>query len=201
MQTIVIADDHPMMASGLHALLKLQPNLKGHHFVCVASTEELEEIIAQVAIALIILDLDIPGAKGLSTLIETTKKLPDTPVVVVSANTHCDIEFLCANQGAWDYVNKSSTPNEIVAAAVRAITGERRLSPSTNSNTWHDKFSSLTPKQTEIFNGVIQGKLNKQIAYDLNISETTVKSHMTVIFEKLNVRNRKQLIVEAQSAI
>lgn len=201
MPTILIADDHPMMASGLASLLAAQPSIAKFDINIVHDVTSLMTALKQLDVSSLILDLDIPGAQGTSALAQITKLYPLLPVVVLSANTSTSIADQCANLGAWHYVNKSADPTKIVDTISLAINHERSLYPchdNAHDGSWAAKVAQLTPKQHQIYIGVIEGLLNKQIAYNLNISETTVKSHMTAIFDKLKVRDRKPLMVAAQ---
>ncbi|WP_286234041.1 response regulator transcription factor [Thalassotalea sediminis] len=200
-QQIIIADDHPLFRQALLDTLKVQ--LTQTQWVEAQTIEELEQQLqANQEADMLLLDLNIPGAHGFNTLIHVRNHYPQIPVVVVSAHEDQDTIGKAMKYGAAGFVPKSTPVNTIFAAIQKVLMGDIWLPESfvpcdnTEQNTDIAKcVASLTQQQYRILMMFAQGMLNKQIAYDLNVSEATIKAHATAIFRKLNVRNRTQAVI------
>lgn len=197
---ILIADDHPLFRSALHQALTLGlgPDVR---LVEAASIAELETRLAERADwDLVLLDLNMPGAYGFSGLVLLRGQYPQIPVVMISAQEEASVVARSREFGASGFIPKSS-PLEVIQAAVRAVLDgdiwwppqiEEAQALSAEAKAASEGLASLTPQQFRVLTMVCEGLLNKQIAFELHVSEATVKAHVTAIFRKLNVRTRTQ---------
>ncbi|WP_263141363.1 response regulator transcription factor ErdR [Pseudomonas sp. RIT-PI-AD] len=197
---ILIADDHPLFRSALHQALTLGLG-QDVRLVEAASIAELEQRLGEnPAWDLVLLDLNMPGAYGFSGLVLLRGQYPQIPVVMVSAQEDVAVFARAREFGASGFIPKSSAL-EVIQAAVRAVLdGDTWWPPQLQANAEVSAeakaasagLSSLTPQQFRVLTMVCDGLLNKQIAYELGVSEATIKAHVTAIFRKLGVRTRTQ---------
>ena len=197
---ILIADDHPLFRSALQQALSLGlgPDVR---LVEAASIAELEACLAEKADwDLVLLDLNMPGAYGFSGLVLLRGQYPQIPVVMVSAQEDSAVIVRAREFGASGFIPKSS-PLESIQQGVRAVLDGDVWWPaqtlaavalSAEAKAASAGLASLTPQQFRVLTMVCDGLLNKQIAYQLNVSEATIKAHVTAIFRKLGVRTRTQ---------
>lgn len=200
-EKIIIADDHPLFRQALLDTLKVK--LTQTHWVEAQTIEELEQQLSTHNDAdLLLLDLNIPGAHGFNTLIHVRNHYPQIPVVVVSAHEDQETIANAMEFGASGFVPKSTPVDTIFAAIQQVLIGDiwvpeafQKNENDENHAEIAERVASLTQQQYRILMMFAQGLLNKQIAYDLNVSEATIKAHATAIFRKLNVRNRTQAVI------
>lgn len=200
-QKIIIADDHPLFRQALLGTLKNK--LSQTQWLEAQTIAELEQQLqANNDSDLLLLDLNIPGAHGFSTLIHVRNHFPQIPVVVVSAHEEHNTISKAMGYGAAGFVPKSTPVDDIFTAIVTVLSGEIWLPKSFQGTSEKgdatdvaERVASLTQQQYRILLMFAQGLLNKQIAYDLNVSEATIKAHATAIFRKLDVRNRTQAVI------
>jgi DNA-binding NarL/FixJ family response regulator len=200
-EKIIIADDHPLFRQALLGTLKAK--LTYTTWLEAQTIEELEQqLVDNNDSDLLLLDLNIPGAHGFSTLIHVRNHFPQIPVVIVSAHEDHDTISKAMEYGAAGFVPKSTPVDDIYSAIIAVLSGNvwlpESFEQSQNSNSESDiaeRVASLTQQQYRILMMFAQGMLNKQIAYDLNVSEATIKAHATAIFRKLDVRNRTQAVI------
>ena len=197
---ILIADDHPLFRGALRqaVTLGLGPDTR---LVEVASIAELEaQLTAKADWDLVLLDLNMPGAYGFSGLVLLRGQYPQVPVVMVSAQEEAAVVVRAREFGASGFIPKSS-PLEVIQEAVRnVLDGDvwwppqafEAVSVSAEAKAASEGLASLTPQQFRVLTMVCEGLLNKQIAYELSVSEATIKAHVTAIFRKLGVRTRTQ---------
>lgn len=199
-QTIIIADDHPLFRAALQAALKQsldEPEI--HEAGSVGALQNILE--ASASPDLILLDLHMPGAHGLSGLIFLRGHYPEVPVMVISATEDVPVIHKCMRHGASGFIPKSSSLDIIRKAIIQVLDGESWLPedvcmPELSASTdLEEKLASLTPQQFRVLGMVSEGLLNKQIAWELEVSEATIKAHITAIFKKLGVRNRTQAVI------
>jgi DNA-binding NarL/FixJ family response regulator len=197
---IILADDHPLFRQALTITLKTH---FGNAEVFEAETiPELEQYLEQSEGAdLLLLDLDIPGAQGFNSLINIRRSYPDLGVVVISGFEDKETIYKAMSHGAAGFIPKS-TPVPVMLQAIKEVLTGKLWTPDGEFNakaeqsiTADDKVASLTPKQHKILSMFAEGLLNKQIAYELGLSESTIKSHASTIFLKLGVRNRTQAVI------
>jgi DNA-binding NarL/FixJ family response regulator len=209
MKKIVIADDHPMIRGAL-ALSLAATTAFGRIEVLETSTlDELFDLLAESGEAdLVLLDLRMPGVNGFEGLLTLRSRFPSTPVVIISALEDAQLVREALALGAAGFIPKSTPRHEIVRALNLIAAGEvyapphLRQCPATPSADQIDtelaqRLTSLTPQQRKVLRLLGTGKLNKEIAYELDIAETTVKAHVSSILHKLNVYSRTQAVVMA----
>jgi DNA-binding NarL/FixJ family response regulator len=197
---ILIADDHPLFRSALQQALTLSLGPQAR-LVEAASIAELESRLAERSDwDLVLLDLNMPGAYGFSGLVLLRGQYPQIPVVMISAQEESAVVARARVFGASGFIPKSS-PLEILQRAVRDVLDgdtwwpEQDLdhaSVTAEAKAASAGLASLTPQQFRVLTMVCDGLLNKQIAYELGVSEATIKAHVTAIFRKLDVRTRTQ---------
>ncbi|WP_158162166.1 response regulator transcription factor [Grimontia hollisae] len=201
--TIVIADDHPLFRNALFQSVHMA--ISGANLLEADSLDSLTVLLEKEPdIDLLLLDLKMPGANGMSGLIHLRVQYPELPIVVISANEEtCVIRQVKAN-GAIGFIPKSSDMRELINSLNHVLEGDTcfppgiDLSDNGDEESLMDKISSLTPQQYKVLNMLNDGLLNKQIAYELDVSEATIKAHMTAIFRKLGVKNRTQAVILLQ---
>ena len=197
---ILIADDHPLFRSALHQAVALGLG-SDVRLVEVASIAELEKQLAIKADwDLVLLDLNMPGAYGFSGLVLLRGQYPQIPVVMVSAQEEASVMVRSREFGASGFIPKSSSMEAIQTAVRTVLDGDVSWPPqafeevpvSAEAKAASEGLASLTPQQCRVLTMVCEGLLNKQIAYELSVSEATIKAHVTAIFRKLGVRTRTQ---------
>ncbi len=199
----VVADDHPLFREALSQLLGgAGSGVEVEHAETIAQLHNLVDRDGPPD--LLLLDLHMPGATGFSALSWFVGNYPSKPVVVVSANTNPDTVRKAIDHGAAAFLSKSSSTQTIGDCLRRVLDGERGLHPeleigdvgaSLQALDIAEGLASLTPQQFRVVSMLVEGMLNKQIAYELNVKEATVKAHMTEIFRKLGVHSRTQAVL------
>lgn len=200
-QKIIIADDHPLFRQAL--LEMLQAKLTQTQWFQAQTIEALEQRLTENSDSdLVLLDLHIPEAHGFNTLIHIRSRYPHIPVVIISAFEDNDTISKAMECGAAGFIPKSTPVDYIFEAITQILLGNIWLPETFNSAIVCKKITgiteqvaSLTQQQHRILMMFAQGLLNKQIAYELKVSEATIKAHATAIFKKLNVRNRTQAVI------
>lgn len=202
---ILIADDHPMVRDALRlaAVYTLQID-EIHESGSLGGTVEV--LSAQGDLDLVLLDLNMPGMNGVAGLVTLRQQFPATPFVIVSAHDDRRLVMEAIRAGAAGFIPKS-TPRDLIAGALRQVlAGEIYLPPSIDEDAEADedetaeiarRVSTLTPQQLRVLELLGTGKLNKEIAFDLDITETTVKAHVSAILQKLKAYSRTQAVVVA----
>lgn len=198
---VIIADDHPLFRSALKQAV--QAVLPDAELVEAESMASLEKSATDNPDAdLVLLDLRMPGARGFSSLIWLRQQHPAIPVIVISAADDGSVIRRAADFGASGFIPKSTSISEIGNAVTAVINGELSFPDSevydSSSIELAERLSSLTPQQLRVLMLLPDGLLNKQIAYELGISEATVKAHMTSIMRKLGLTSRTQAALIAQ---
>jgi DNA-binding NarL/FixJ family response regulator len=208
MERILIADDHPMVRGAL--AFAIEAAFGRAEILEAASLDELTGHLGRLGIAdLVLLDLLIPGAHGFSGLLKLRSSFPETPVLVISALEDPKLVDVAIALGAAGFVPKSTPRSEIVAALAKVAAGAvyvpaklRGCAADTTPAAASDvgiaqKLATLTAQQLRVLQLLGKGKLNKEIAYELNIAEPTVKVHVSAILQKLGVYSRTQAVVLA----
>ena len=201
---VLIADDHPLFREALASIISM--TLPECSLQQATDYSEAQQALSESTFDLAFVDLNMPDSNGLTDLALLKKMHPELPIVVVSAHEEAEVIRTCIGHGAAGYIIKSSGPNEIKNAIQAILNGETYLPANIDLQVEaHDadadavsRISSLTPSQLKVLIEVGKGKLNKQIAYDLAISEATVKAHITSVFKKLGINNRTQAVLFAQ---
>jgi len=199
-QQVLIADDHPLMRSALaRAVTQAFP---GVDVIEAARYDQLQAALETDTPELVLLDLHMPGMSGFIGLMMLRSEHPEIPVIVVSASEDPGTIQRSIDYGASGFVPKSA-PLPQVAEAIRAVLdGQLWLPANAAASDEADaalaaRAVNLTPQQLRVLLGIAEGKLNKQIAYEMAIAEQTVKDHVTVILRKLGASNRTQAILVA----
>ncbi len=198
-RTILIADDHPLFRQ---ALAMAAGNVAKDARLIEGATlaSALLEARAADDLALILLDLKMPGADGFSGVALLHAEKPQVPILVVSSEAAAGTAQNALRFGAVGFIGKDSDLSVIEAAIADALSGKRLAAPvDPLLDPVAAQIASLTPTQLKVMLGVMQGRLNKQIAFDLGLSEATIKAHMTSILKKLDVQNRTQAVLAAKA--
>ncbi len=205
--SILIADDHPLFRGALQQVIaQLYPAARLYEAANVAELQQLAE--QHRGLDLLLLDLHMPGALGYSALSWFIGHYPETPAIMISANSHPDTVRRAIDHGAAGFLSKSAEVSDMADCIERVMAGERGLHPgldatgggaSLQSLDVADALSTLTPQQFRVASMLVEGLLNKQIAYELEVKEATIKAHMTEIFRKLGVHSRTQAVLALSS--
>ena len=201
MREILIADDHPLFRDALkHALSQAIPDAALLDADSVPALQALVEAHAEAD--LLLLDLQMPGANGFSALAYMRGQYPGLPVIVVSAQEEASTVRRAMAHGASGYIPKSASVETIGEAVRHVLDGDVWLPPHLAAAPTTLKpdevnvaahIAELTPQQFRVLGMIAEGMLNKQIAFELGVSEATIKAHMTAIMRKLGVSNRTQV--------
>ncbi len=201
----LIIDDHPLFREALHSAVELAyPN---SDTLDAASLDEANQLLQDDAgFDLALLDLSMPGVKGMDGLLHLRTHYPRLPVVVVSGAEDPPIIAQVLAYGAAGFIPKSSKKTTLADAIQQVMNGAVYV-PETYADGAEDpidddtrkmieRLSSLTPQQIRVLQMICNGLLNKQIAYELSVGETTVKAHVSEILRKLSVSSRTQAVIE-----
>jgi DNA-binding NarL/FixJ family response regulator len=205
MITFLIVDDHPLFLEALQSAIEV-----GYPGAQVDIAETIKGAMAQLAAKkynLVLLDLKMPDASGLDGLMEIRRTFPKLPLAVISASSECDVIAKVKSIGAQGFINKSQPRLGILLAVAELLEGnvtfpeslnvEQKVSPGSYEDV-AEKLRQLTPQQYKVLNKVCEAKLNKQIAFELGVTETTIKAHITIIFKKFGVHSRTQAVLLMQ---
>lgn len=204
MLTLLIADDHPLYRDALRGALELA--LDDLTLLESCDLNSTVEVLEQNEVDLLLFDLHMPGSSDLFGLIHIRKLYPDLPVAVVSGLEDVDIVSKVINTGALGFVPKTTSAAKVAEAVQCMLEGDIWLPQSMQSEVSEgddafaqlaEKVSSLTPAQYKVLCFMRDGLLNKQIGYELDIAEATVKAHITALFRKLGINNRTQAVLIA----
>jgi DNA-binding NarL/FixJ family response regulator len=203
--TVIVADDHPLFRTAIKEALEADQGKT--NFLEASSFESLQELVdKQKEVDLVLLDLHMPGVSGFAGLVYLCKRYPSVPVVIISANEDPVVIQRALEHGAAGFIPKSSSIDTITEAIAAILMGEIWSPDTTTSNLpgsnvseveLAERMAQLTPQQFKVLMMMSQGLLNKQIAYDLGVSEATIKAHVTAIMNKLRVSNRTQAVLAA----
>src|SRR5215475_875382 len=201
---LVIADDHPLFRG---ALREAVAGLIERADIAEAGTfEEVPKLLDKVGeVDLVLLDLTMPGVRGFSGLMYLRAQYPSVPVVVVSANDDPAVIRRCMEVGASGFIPKTLGVDEMGRAISRVLEGGVWTPPDVDLKAGADteaadlmgRLATLTPQQVRVLMMLSEGLLNKQIAYNLSVSEATVKAHVSAILQKLGVESRTQAVIAA----
>jgi DNA-binding NarL/FixJ family response regulator len=201
---LVIADDHPLFRGALREAVSglfEKPD--------IAEAGSFEDVTRQLdrgaEIDLILLDLSMPGVRGFSGLMYLRAQYPSVPIIVVSANDDPAVIRRSMDFGASGFIPKTLGIEAMRAAIARVLEGGVWTPSDIELGTGSDaatagliaRLASLTPQQVRVLMMLSEGLLNKQIAYELGVSEATIKAHVSAILEKLGVESRTQAVIAA----
>jgi len=198
MGRVVIADDHPLLREALRAaVLKA---VSGAALEECASLAAVQAALRAAPADLVLLDLKMPDCDGFVGLLALRGEFPAAPVVIVSATEDAETIRRAIALGAAGFIPKSTPLAEMVGALTAILEGETWVPHEVEVSVAVDSgFSALTPAQLRILIGLQRGRPNKQIAFEMGVTEATIKAHLTAIFRKLGVQNRTQAVIAAQS--
>ncbi len=201
---LVIADDHPLFRGALREAVS---GLLEQVDIAEAGTfDELVELLERGGdVDLVLLDLTMPGARGFSGLMYMRAQYPGVPIIVVSANDDPAAIRRCMEFGASGFIPKTLGVEEMRAAISRILNGGVWTPPDVDLAAGSDaeaaelmgRMATLTPQQVRVLMMLSEGLLNKQIAFQLSVSEATVKAHVSAILQKLGVESRTQAVIAA----
>jgi DNA-binding NarL/FixJ family response regulator len=201
---LVIADDHPLFRGALREAVVglLEP-------VDIAEAGTFDDVVGLLDragdIDLVLLDLAMPGVRGFSGLMYIRAQYPSVPVIVVSANDDPAAIRRCMEFGASGFIPKTLSVDAMRAAISRILGGGVWTPSDVDLGAGADaetaalmaRMATLTPQQVRVLMMLSEGLLNKQIAYQLSVSEATVKAHVSAILQKLGVESRTQAVIAA----
>jgi DNA-binding NarL/FixJ family response regulator len=193
-QRALIADDHPMCREAARMALRVvAPDAE------IVEAATLAEVLDEEdQTDLVILDLGLPDSRGIASLVDVARARPTTPILIVSGAETPDVEARVAANGAAGFVSKAAPIDALVEAIRTVAGGGTSFSPDlrhAETDGLEARLALLTPAEARVLRAMRGGGLNKQIAYDLNLSEITIKQHVKAILRKLQVVNRTQAIL------
>jgi len=203
-ERVLIADDHPLVRDGLRTVISVAFD-QCELFEASSIAEATAIIERESDFDLVLLDLNMPDAEEFSGLATLRDRFPSIPVVIVSGASESGLVGAAIANGAAGFIPKSLKRSAIVAAIQQILAGDvytpeefRPLgAEDAKADDIRRRIETLTPQQRVVLGLVVAGKLNKQIAFDLGVSMTTVKAHVSAILAKLNVYSRTQAVILA----
>lgn len=206
---LVLVDDHTLFREGLRAMLQAEEDLEV--VTDVATAEDVVELVWQTRPDILLLDIRMPTGSGLDAIPAVVKINPSTQVLVLTASDDADEHLRAFHLGARAVVLKDTARNTLVTAIHTVHAGDRWIDPRMADLLGSDVTSlptaperttqrhafGLTDREMEIVRLVATGRKNKEVAAELGISERTVKTHLTNVFQKLGVRDRVGLVMYA----
>lgn len=200
----LIVDDHPLFRDALETALSLASGATAKA-VHAGSIKDALARTKEETFSLVLLDLNLADASGFDGLARLQSAGIACPIVVVSATESDRVFQQSQTLGAAGYLPKSLGLDDLAAALATVLDGGEWFpaiqSSASETDDNAERVASLTPAQRRVIGGLSDGLLNKQIAYEMGISEATVKAHMTAIFRKLGANNRTQALLIYKSAL
>ncbi|MFA1624344.1 response regulator [Rhizobium mongolense] len=202
-QTIIIADDHPLFRD---ALRQAVTGMEGQHAIVEAGDFSAARAAAtdHPDADIMLLDLAMPGVSGFSGLMALRAEFASLPIVIVSATDDATTIRRALELGASGFISKSSGIEDIRSSIQTVLAGD--IATPENYRDGHEqdpdvadlihRLHTLTPQQSRVLTMLGEGLLNKQIAYELGVSEATIKAHVSAILLKLNVDSRTQAVIQ-----
>ena len=204
MTSFLIIDDHPLFREALRGVaLRLLPGAR------IQEAENADALYALVDAEpdadLLLLDLNMPGTHGFSALVHLRAAHPQLPVAMVSAREEPEVMRRALDHGAMGFIPKSSDAATLATALQQVLDGERWVPDAAlhaapiadDERAIAARVRELTPQQFRVLQMLGTGLLNKQIGYELGVSEATIKAHMSAILRKLGANNRTQAVLLA----
>lgn len=203
MTQILVADDHPLFREALRSALT--PYFAEAEILEADSLESMMMALdSQRDIRLVLLDLTMPGAEYFNGLITLKEAYPDMPVAVISASEGIEVVAQVMSLGANAFIPKS-TPTREIADAIMAVQEGQTWVPEAMQHELEavnedlgqllQRFRELTPKQIQVLSFLRAGLMNKQIAHEMNVTEATIKAHISAILRKLEINTRTQAVL------
>ncbi len=210
-RSILVIDDHPLYCDALASTLARifdRSSVQTANSLC----EGLKSVGTRLMPDLVILDLRLPDVMGFSGFFKVKEKLPDVPVLVISAESSDETIQTLMDAGAAGFVPKGASQSVFQVALERIQEGLKFLPAEFRPQTTRSeeekvsvqqvaqRIADLTPQQSRIMSLICDGKPNKQIAYELDLAEATVKAHITALLRRLKVSNRTQAAMLVKNA-
>jgi DNA-binding NarL/FixJ family response regulator len=208
---LLIVDDHQLMRDGLVRLLSLEPDVEVVGTAC--DGKQAVEMVRSLNPSLVLMDIRMPELSGIQATKQIKAEHPETEIVLLTMHDEDDYVFEGIGAGASGYLLKDASREELISTLHQVHAGQARLTPSVTRRVMQEFASlqqgrkekpaassrpeELSRREMDVLALVVQGLSNKQIAKELFIDETTVKTHLHRIFEKLDVRDRTQLAILA----
>jgi DNA-binding NarL/FixJ family response regulator len=201
--SFLIVDDHPLFLEALQAAL--ESGFPGSHVAVAESILGARKKLDARGFDLILLDLKMPDAAGFEGLAQIRSDCPKTRVAVISAMAAPEVVSKAKSHGADGFICKNLARRDILASVTCLLKGTHSFpaapaqpSSAPQEGTVVERLRQLTPQQLKVLTRVCEAKLNKQIAFELGVTETTIKAHITLIFKKLCVHSRTQAVLLLQ---
>ena len=200
---VVLCDDHAVLRRGIRDTLTEATDIQvtGE----AGGYSELREVLRTAACDVLLLDLNMPGTRGFSALVHLRAQHPELPIVMVSAREEPLVMRRALDHGALGFIPKSTDADTLGKALLRVLEGDRWVPEAVAGATPASRdeqdaaarVRELTPQQFHVLQMLGAGLLNKQMAFELAVSEATIKAHMTAILRKLGASNRTQAVLIA----
>ena len=201
---VLVVDDHPVFCTAMSMVVAAADN--GAETILVTNLAEAEAAVRSRTFDLALLDLALPDVQGISGLLLLRQMRPDLTLAIVSGREEPRLMQQVAQCGAKGYIPKSTAMDTMVAAIKALLLGGHWFPDGTFAQAIPDeereltaRFAELSTAQVRVLRAIADGRLNKQIAHELGVTEATVKSHLQAIFRKLNVTNRTQAVLALNS--
>ena len=199
MTRILIADDHPLLRSGLRQVLAPEPDL-----MVAGEAEDSEQVLQQLEQEpwdVVILDITMPGRSGLDVLRDIRRKRPELPVLVLSMHAEDQFAVRAIKAGANGYISKDNAAGEVVRAIRKILTGKKYISPrlaeiladALNTDAERPLHETLSDREFQVLCQLASGKTVSQIALEIELSVKTISTYRARILEKMNLRNNAEL--------
>ena len=204
MTRILVADDHPLFREALSGAL--EPYFENAQIIQAGSLDDAMAKLNEFdGVELILLDLNMPGGEYFNGLITLREQYPNIPVGVVSGSDTVEVVAQVMSLGAQGFIPKVSQTREIAQAIVDIIGGGKKWLPEGMEEELEkvddelkvllQRFRELTPKQIQVLSYLRAGLMNKQIAHEMNVTEATIKAHISAILRKLEINTRTQAVL------
>lgn len=200
---ILIADDHPLFRGALRQALG--DISRDADIIEAGDFDQAKAILLDAPdLDLVLLDLRMPGTSGLSGLVSLRGIVPNVPIIVVTASDDSETIRRSLELGASGFISKSSSLDDIRSGVTAVLAGDIFFPDQVELGSEGDpeiselisRLRALTPQQTRVLSMLAEGLLNKQIAYELGVSEATIKAHVSAVLQKLGVDSRTQAVIQ-----
>ena len=203
MTRILVADDRPLFREALSGAL--EPYFENAQIIQAGSLDDAMAKLNEFdGVELILLDLNMPGGEYFNGLITLREQYPNIPIGVVSGSDTVEVVAQVMSLGAQGFIPKVSQTREIAQAIVDIIGGKKWLPEGMEEELEKvddelkvllQRFRELTPKQIQVLSYLRAGLMNKQIAHEMNVTEATIKAHISAILRKLEINTRTQAVL------
>jgi two-component system, NarL family, response regulator len=193
---VYFVDDHPLLRDGLAAIVGVQKDMTvaGQADSAEAALSDLENS----AVDVVLVDLRLPGMSGIELILRLRDRHPASRVIVLSSHGGDENIYRSLSAGALAYLLKDTLRTELLDAIRTVFRGERYVTRAVAAKlAGRDSYGELTPRETEILKLIVKGRSNREIAGEINVSEGTVRIHVSNVLAKLGVEDRTKAAVQA----